>query len=157
MKKINLLPHKVQKAKDAKRIAILIAAVQIAVFLTLIVLYAFLSIWGARLEREALSLRRLLGVNPVQQAGIGIRHHVMQEEFLSQEDFINAQVLPSGIRLIEMGFVRGEFRLVAATSDILYIKTHMELIEGHFYDIRLTHLAASGDGYYVYGLVFSAR
>ena len=157
MKKINLLPHKVQKSKNVRRVTIIIAAVQAAVFLTAVALYLFFSLWQARLEGEAQSLARHLRENPIQQAGIAAGHHVLHDDFLIKDDLVNAQTVPDGVWLVELRFGHGEFNITAAAFDILNIRTHMELLDGYFYGIMLTNLTAADGGYYVYELIFSTK
>ena len=157
MKKINLLPHKVQKSKDVRRFTIIIAAVQAVIFLTVVVLYLFFSMWQARLESEVHSLIRFRAEDPVQHAGAGVRHHFFHDSFLEKDALISAQAVPDGIWLVELNFSHGEFSITAAAYDILKIQTHMELLDEYFYGIRLTNLTAADGGYYVYELNFSTR
>ena len=157
MKNINLLPHDLQKAKDVRRVTIIITGVQIVAFSAVVLLYVIFSIWEARLDREVQVLARLTGESAMQQAGVGARHHFFHEDFLLKDALVNAQTVPDGVWLVVLRFSHGEFGITAATSDILNIQAHMELLDKYFNDIRLSNLTASDDGYYVYELYFFDR
>ena len=152
MKKINLLPHKMQKAKDVRRITIIIAAVQAAIFLTAVLVYVFFSLWGARLSREIQGLTRLLIQNPVQQTADVNLNHFFHEEFLTRDALINVQKVTNGVRIVDIRFSLGEFSITAHTADILNIMAHIELLDEFFYDVRLTSIAATDEGMYIYEL-----
>ena len=154
MKKINLLPEKVQKSKDVRRITIILAAVQAAFFLMAILLFAFFSIWEARLSREAQSLESYLRQRaPVQPANETI-HYFFHGEFLTEDALANAQAVPNGIRLYAMRFNHGQMSITAHTADILKIQAHIKNLSEFFYGIRLASLAATDGCTYIYELVF---
>ena len=154
MKKINLLPEKVQKAKDVRRITIVIAAVQTAVFLAAIVLFVLFSMWGARLNREAQSLDDLLRQSAAGQSSNETIHYFLQGEFLTKDALTHAQAAPHGVWLYALTFNHGEFSITAHTSDILNIQAHIKNLSEIFYGVRMTSLAATGEGGYVYELIF---
>ena len=155
MKKINLLPQKVQRVKDVRRVTIIIAAVQAAIFLAVILLYVFFSMWETRLNREIGSLKHLIGESPVQQVARETPRFFLQEEFLIADALFAVQEVPHGITLYTIRFNHGEFSITARGADILNIQAHIETLNEFFYDIRLLSLTATDDGYYVYEL--SAR
>ena len=150
--KINLLPVKVQKAKDVRRITIIIAAIQVAIFLGVIFLYVFFSMWGVRISREKQTLESFLRETPTQQAGIEMTHFFFLEEFLTKDALLNAQAVPNGIWIYAIRFNHGELSISAHTMDILNILVHMEYLGEFFYNIRLTSLAAADEGTYIYEL-----
>ena len=152
MKKINLLPHKMQRAKDVRRVTIITAAVQAAVFLAVLLMYVFFSLWEARLDREIQDLAHALVQSPVQQTANVNLYLFFQDEFLTKDALINAQKVTSGVRLSEIRFSLGEFSITAHTADILNIWAHIVLLEGFFYDVRLASIAATDDGVYIYEL-----
>ena len=157
MKKINLLPPRVQKAKDVRRISFIIAAVQAAIFLAAILVYVFVFTWEARLNREIHVLSIVLRDNPTEQQRNQTFHNFFAEDFLKADALINAQTAPSGIVLYAMRFGYGEISITARTADILNIQTHMELLDELFYDIRLVGLGVTDDGIYVYELIILER
>ena len=154
MKKINLLPEKVQKAKDVRRITIILAAVQAAIFLAAVLLYVFFSMWEARLNIEAQNLASFLVENPVRQADSESFHFLMQDEFLTKDTLIFAQTAPVGVWLYALRFDHGEINITARTEDIMKIQAHIETLSEFFYGIRLTNLAATDDGDYIYDINF---
>ena len=157
MKKINLLPKEAQRAKDVRRVTIIIAAVLAVIFLAVVLLYVFFSMWETRLNREIQSLNHLLSESPTQQAVRETPRFFLQEEFLIADALFAAQEVPRGISLHTIRFSHGEFSITAHATDILNIQAHMEALNEYFYDIRLLSLTATDDGYYVYELVFLAR
>ena len=157
MTKINLLPHKAQKVKDVRRVTIIIAAVQAVIFLAVIFLYVFISVWETRLNLEVQNLDHLRVQNPMQQTIRRTIHNFSPGDFLTTDALTIVQEVPDGIRLYAIRFEFGEFGLTAHTIDIMNIRTHIETLYEYFYDIRLTNLMAAYGGYYIYELNFSSR
>ena len=157
MTKINLLPHKAQKVKDVRRVTIIIAAVQAVIFLAVILLYVFISVWEARLYQEVQSLDHLWVQSPVQQTLRGTIQNFLPGDFLTTYALTKVQEVPNGVRLYAIRFEFGEFGITAHTNDILNIRKHIETLYEYFYDIRLSNLMTAYGGYYVYELNFSSR
>ena len=157
MKKINLLPPKVQKVNDVRRLTIIIAAVQAVIFLAVFLLYVLFSVWEAQLNREAQSLDRLLRDSFVEQSVNDTFHFFWHEEFLTKDALVNVHIVPSGVRLYALTFNYGEFSISAHTEDIMNIQAHIELLSEHFYNVRLASLAATDNSFYVYELILMTR
>ena len=157
MKKINLLPHEVQKAKDVRRIAIIIAAVQAAIFVSALLLYVFFSMLQSRQSQEIESLIRQQRQNPSMPAQTWSFPDLLHEEFLTIEAFENVQTASDGIWLYAIRFEHGNFNITARATDILYIQAHIEALSEYFNDIRLVNLLAANYGYYVFELNLSSR
>ena len=155
MKKINLLSQKAQRAKDVRRVTIIITAVLAVIFLAVILLYVFFSMWETRLNREIGSLNYLLGESPAQQVVRETPRFFLQEDFLNADALFAVQEVPHGISLHAIRYNHGEFSITARAMDILNIQSHIEALNEFFYDIRLLSLTATDDGYYVYEI--SAR
>ena len=152
MKKINLLPLEMQKAKDVRRVTIIIAAVQAAIFLAVVVLYVIFTVWEARLDREAQILAHFLGEIPIEQAANINFHFFIHDDFLTDDALRITQTVISGVRLAEIRFRFGEFGLTAETLDIMNIQAHIEALGEFFYYVRLASLVADDDGMYIYEL-----
>ena len=157
MKKINLLPHAAQKTKDVRRVAITIAAVQAAIFVSIVFLYVFFSMLETRQNREIASLTRQLRQNPQAQTQTGSIPEFLHESILTMDALENVQKAPSGVWIYAIRFDHGEISLTAHTSDILQIHLHIETLSEFFFDIRLGNLAAAEEGHYIYELNFSSR
>ena len=157
MKKINLLPHATQKTKDVRRVAITIAAVQAAIFVSIVFLYVFFSMLETRQNREIASLAGQLRQSPDVQTQTGPFPDFLHENFLTMDALENVQTAPDGVWIYAIRFDHGEISLTAHTIDILHIHLHIEALSEFFFDIRLGNLVAVEEGYYVYELSFSLR
>ena len=155
MRKINLLPQNAQRVKDVRRVTIIITAGLAVIFLAVVLLYVFFSVWEARLNREVYRLNHLLSESPAQQAVRETPRFFLEEDFLVADALFTAQKVPHGILLYAIRFNHGEFSITARTTDILSIQAHLESLNEFFYDIKLLSIAATDDGYYIYEL--SAR
>ena len=157
MTNINLLPKDMQKTKDVRRIAILVAAVQAAVFLAVIALAALFSALNSKNEKEAALLGRQLlqaeAMLPAREASAAIPPY----GFLPRATLGNAVTVPCGVLITAIRFSHGEFSLAAMTDCVANIQAHMEALGELFLDIRLARLAALACGSYVYELSLRAR
>ena len=157
MKKINLLPHKTQKAKDVRRITNIIAAVQVAIFLAAGLLFAFFYVWETNLGTEAQNLAIFLRESPAVYTGNETFHDLLNEEFLDQDALINVKIAPEGTWLYAIRFDHGQISVTARSTDILSIQLHIDALGEFFYGIRLANLMSTDYGYYIYELIFLSR
>ena len=165
MKKINLLPHWVQKSKAKRRLVILLAAVQAAIFLVLCIVVISLSVWESRIFDYSRELDEKLGFFDPVSAQVSAELQAARanaayiKEFLALPeiftwDFLTIipDTIPIGVSLTRLEYKNGEMLFISSVTDIITIETHRAVLAGIFPNVRIGRISSLEGGSYSYEL-----
>ena len=160
MKRINLLPQEAQRLKDVRRNQVFMAAVQAAIFLAGIALFAMISFQEGEIQnriRQNLSI--LADIQSAEMAKSQPYTNILEwhEPFLRQETLVNMIKMPLHVSIDSIRAHGGEIRLVCRTRYLPYIEKHESMLREIFIDTSLIRVNAAQDGYFVYELRFTWR
>ena len=163
MKKINLLPFEIENLKTGRRLAVILTAVQAAIFLALFILVSALAAWGERIhERRAALSAHLSSLNPSYAAAwneiSNLRAQVAYvQEFMAFEEFVSGgliieipQTTPPGAHLTGLEFRYMEIVLRGIAKNILAIEAHRIALLEVFPEVQINRITGLGDGRYSY-------